>query len=121
MKKIQTIKLSRQELLNEIKFIISLFESIDEKESLLMLGWGCDLSIDDLYKTKKVRIDELELKIFAYEKDNKLRIGSSDIFISSINNDFKFLLCHESDIHFETSEKSYYKTVLKHWMDTGLI
>jgi hypothetical protein len=90
------------------------------KHLLVKYGWGCNLDIDSLWRDIAVETDGLVSFAHLSESQGIYRLGSSDLIIEDNYHSFRFLLCHESDIHLETHNESLIEAILYGWNLRGL-
>jgi len=95
--KYHTRTLDRSELLDELAFVSTRLMEMGVIEVDFMLGWGCLLPIDLMWKGRLVPADDLRTLVTEAERGGKLVIGEGDVWVTL--KDFSFLLCHEGDVH----------------------
>jgi hypothetical protein len=85
-----------------------------------MYGWACNLPIDELWKVHAVPSLSLYNFIHESERDGLLVMGESDLFIGDNQETTYFLLCHEADVHFVSSDQHRLACVIQSWKPKGL-
>jgi hypothetical protein len=66
-----------------------------------------------------VRNENLKGYIAKLEQQGIFRLGSSDLWIEAAENKAKYLLCHESDMHFQSSDVELIRRVIRRWLHQG--
>lgn len=99
---ITSYPLSLKQLKKILPFIFSFFEQLNQV--YLMYGWECD--VENQYEYFLVPTKDLEGFISISMDEKKFKLGISDLYIKDKNDEFELLLCHESDIHLKSSNKS---------------
>src|SRR6266571_4069447 len=68
-------------------------------------GHGCSLPVDQLWQPREINAIELQSFIEASIRNGVFRFGRCDLHIEDREETLEFRLCHESDIHFESTEQ----------------
>jgi hypothetical protein len=100
--------------------IIDLLRSWGRARVGVLYGIMCNLPVDDLWQTVEIDTAELETYIQQSVQDGIFEFGSSDFFIEDLAESLTFRICHESDIHFESSSEELVKQVLTLWHEEGI-
>lgn len=115
--KIATKPITPECIKNEIDYIISFFQENKSEKIYVCYGWKCEAK--NQYKDIKLKIEDLKSFIENSEKNNIFILGKSDLYIADSKKENEFLLCHESDIHFESKNSKMISKVRKHWKVEG--
>jgi hypothetical protein len=115
-----TQQLDNAKLAAQLRLIAELCVEFDPSGLDVSYGWACKLGIDDLYKDHRVESDRL-LDFVEESTDRGIFIlGQSDLYIHGAGVGFSFRLCHESDIHFESTDLALASRVVSVWKAAGL-
>ena len=82
-------------------------------------GWGCNLPTDQLWQTIQMDLSHLREFIEMSRKNRILDLGASDLHVSDLDRRWNFKLCHESDLHFVSSNRQILEDVATMWDRMG--
>lgn len=111
--RIATAQLDNNDLNAIIDYLILFFSKNKSVEVNIMYGWDCNT--ENLYTDIKTRVEYIKLFIQKSEIDGIFTLGKSDLYIQSLDGQFGFQLCHESDAHFEAKDMNLLEKVEKDW------
>lgn len=111
--KIATSPMKDIQLREIINYIVLFFISQNRKKAIVYYGWDCET--ENLYEKNEIDVSQLKSFIQASEDKKIFFLGRSDFYIESLKNDFEFLLCHESDVHFSSKNIQLAKHLEKDW------
>jgi hypothetical protein len=82
-------------------------------------GYGCNLPMNQLWQATE--IDAMHLDAFVTDgvRSGIIKIGSCDLHIEDREKTIEFRICHESDVHFESTNKGLVDQVVKLWLGEG--
>ncbi len=83
-------------------------------------GFGCNLSVEDLWRPEEVHLSELDAYIQHSDRVGIFRFGECDLHIEDAAERLEFVLCHESDIHFASVDEIPVRQVIALWRGEGL-
>ena len=115
--KIITSILNLKQLEDNIDYIINFFKANKQENIIIMYGWDCET--DQQYVDIKKNINNLKKFIKNSHEKKIFNLGKSDLYITAKNKKSEFLLCHESDIHFESKDLNLVKRVKNYWIKKG--
>jgi hypothetical protein len=121
LQELATGPLDTNGLVDSISGIVAFFEERRGTRVRIMLGIGCHLPIDDLFRWEEIALDEVKGFIDQKRERGFFELGSCDLFIEDIEGTAAFRLCHESDVHFATLDRALADRVLREWKGRGLI
>lgn len=105
------------QLEKSIKEIVAFFKQDKINQSVIMYGWEC--KTEEQYVDIEVPVSEIEDFIAKKQADGIFELGKSDLYVSDSEKTFKFTLCHESDIHFESDTSEMVEKMRQEWSDKG--
>lgn len=85
----------------------------------VMYGFDCKLPTDQLWQVQEVETSGLDGHIERSIRDGIFLPGLSDIHIEDLETSFGFKLCHESDLHFESTQPWMVEQVVACWRAQG--
>jgi hypothetical protein len=83
------------------------------------LGWGATLPTEQLWHQVEVAPKDIPALIRESEAKGVIRLGTSDLIIRSKERAINFTICHDSDIHFVSSDEDLLRTVTALWRAKG--
>jgi hypothetical protein len=97
----------------------------------LLLGWGHDrvsvtfgygtkLPMDQLWIPKEIDTSSIGAFVDGAVRKGIFEVGGSDLHIEDRQETLEFRLCHESDIHFESTDQGLVEQVITFWRGRGL-
>lgn len=84
-----------------------------------MYGYGCPLAVDELWQPEQVRTADLRSFVEESEQKGAFRLGEGDLHIEDSLGTLMFTSCHESDIHFESTQPAFVDEVVASWGSKG--
>src|SRR5665213_3848999 len=117
-----------EEIVTNPRTLQQLEESVPEFVNLLLAlgaqvnvecGYACNLPIDDLWQTTQMDPSHLQEFIEASRKNRTLDLGASDLHVSDLEGSWSFKLCHESDLHFVSTDRKLLEHVATRWHRSG--
>jgi hypothetical protein len=121
IRSVRTTTLSKEQMREGINDMVATLRSLSVDEVSAVCGWACRLSQDELWQSHPVAVKELKNYVEQLEQRNIFELGSSDLFIELPQADVKFMLCHESDVHFESSDPVLIRRFIGSWLERGHI
>jgi len=82
-------------------------------------GWGCNLPTDQLWQTTLIDFSDLQNFIESARKSGIFKLGASDPHVSDLDGRWSFTLCHESDLHFVSSDRQLIEQIAAMWNSSG--
>ena len=116
---IRTGLLNIEQLRAELETVIERLKSKDVQQVTVMYGFDCELDQDELYKEITVAVNDINTFIARSESEEIYKFGDNDFYIMAKPLDIKFLFCHESDVHFTTSDKGVFAQIKEEWLNMG--
>jgi hypothetical protein len=116
MTEYRTKPLSREQLFEELVYVVRALRDLGSTECNVMFGWDSHLPIDNMWKDRTTRIEDIVNYLVQSENQGTIAIGRSDVFIQASN--FEFVLCHESDIHVN-GDSDLVPHCLERWTSCG--
>ena len=113
-----TQTLSQDEMKDQPRMIYDFFCNKGSNKLVFTLGFGAPG--EDMYKPRKIKLDNLSKVLADSISRGKFRLGSNDLYIEDDNKKFRFTLCHESDVHFSSKDLSVLEEVEAIWMEMNL-
>jgi hypothetical protein len=86
---------------------------------LVAYGFRCNCPDDQLYKHVSMSLENLRLFIAEAESLGYYRTGKDNLHVEDDTGRTEFLLCHESDIHFISDDKSLVDRLNAMWLAAG--
>ncbi len=114
---ILTESLAPPELAKGVASIIEYVRSMDADQIEVMYGFGCNT--DHLYETMIIPVQELQRFLEDSADKQVFHLGDDDLHIKLREPKVEFLLCHESDLHFEVNDVDGINAVRKLWQNLG--
>ena len=115
-----TQRLDGAALVQYLRLVADLCVALDPSGLDVSYGWACDLEIDELYRDHRIESHGLLDFVEDSTRRGAFTLGESDLHIRGAGIDFEFMLCHESDIHFESADPELVRRVASAWKATGL-
>lgn len=106
--------LNRNKLREELTYIITFLKNHSSRANY-MYGLACNVDIEEQWKHFPISIDDIDEKVSELIDKGIFNYCDSDLYISDGDNKFKFLLCHECDVHFESEDLVLVKLVRNDW------
>ncbi|MCC2955168.1 hypothetical protein LK542_05990 [Massilia sp. IC2-477] len=103
-------------LLEELAFFCQATAVEGNGAAIVMLGWDCNLNIEEMWQDIPMSLDAVVDFVLAAERAGTLVIGKSDVFVDS--GGLQLTLCHESDVHIE-GEEAAAQPFLERWTGKG--
>lgn len=107
---------------NTMEAQLDYIESFLKKHStdaMYMYGIGCNVELDEQWKTIKIQLSEVKATVFKNIQDGLISFCESDFYIYDGDEKYNFLLCHECDIHFESKSDELVASVKNDWENMG--
>jgi hypothetical protein len=117
---IVTQQLDKAPLEAQLHLVAELCAAFDPSGVNVSYGWACELNIDELYTDHLIESHRLLDFIDESIRQRVFTLGQSDLHVHGARIDFSFRLCHESDVHFESSDMALVNRVLSAWKTAGL-
>lgn len=114
-----TEALSQPQILRQIEDMGNLLGSIGTERVTVEYGWGCKLKPADLWQPVEVDIEGLSKFVADASRSGIYTAGSADLVIRDPQGRFQLLFCHESDIHFKSSDPRMTSRVRDRWRNEG--
>jgi hypothetical protein len=109
--------LASEQMWEELKYLTRTLSASGYSEIAVYWGWGCELPIDDLWKTEVIPVARLIEHAERGAGAGLFRMGSGDLFVVAPDKTFKFQFCHDSDLHFETSRDDLFRSLRDRWIE----
>lgn len=117
---IQTSQLEIPQLESEVIWICDFLAEIGLPLFQVMYGWGCNVDEQyGLWQNVPVQAGELYAYVHSCRRSGAFELGNADLRIQSPDSDLEFLLCHESDVHFEADNNELIEAVRTVWIGRG--
>ncbi len=107
-------------LAKQLDSIVELCARFSPETVVVLYGWACNLDTPDLWQKMPTPTAALRTFIRASMERGVYDLGESDLYIQDTDESFRFLLCHESDIHFRSLDQTLVDIVEAAWQDAGL-
>lgn len=117
--KIQTGLLNIDQLKTELEIVIDRFKSKNVQQVTVMYGFDCELDQDELYKEITIDVNDINTFIKRSENEGIYKFGDNDFYIMAKPIDMEFLFCHESDVHFTSSDNGIFAQIEQEWEHEG--
>ena len=83
-------------------------------------GFGCNLPIDRLWQAIEIATPQLAFFIERSLREGTFRYGRCDLHIEDLQETLEFKLCHESDVHFASTDPNLVEQVITLWRRDGI-
>jgi len=100
--------------------IAELWARFSPETVVVLYGWACNLDVPDLWQEMPTPTPALRAFIRASMERGVYDLGESDLYNQDPHESFRSLLCHESDIHFRSTDESLVNIVEAAWQDVYL-
>lgn len=107
-------------LAEQLDSIVELCARFSPETVVVLYGWACNLDTPDLWQEMRTPTAALRALIRTSMERGVYDLGESDLYIQDAGESFRFLLCHESDIHFRSLDESMINIVEAAWRGAGL-
>ena len=107
-------------LAQQLDSIVELCARFSPESVVVLYGWACNLDVPDLWQEMPTPTSALRAFIRESMERGVYDLGESDMYIQDPDEIFQFLLCHESDIHFRSTDQALLNIVKAAWQDAGL-
>jgi hypothetical protein len=121
IEEVRTEPLPVEQLRGNIPDIISFLLSLGYERVTVTYGFGCNLPIDRLWKPVETHTGQLSAYIERSEQEGVFQLGRCDLHIEDAQNTLEFRLCHESDIHFASTDRTLVEQAIALWQKRGLV
>ena len=74
---------------------------------------------DDVWKSHPAKLGEIPSIIENWIQDRIFEFGEWDLYLQDTDNKYRFLLCHETDIHFFSEDDKAIQEIKKVWESKG--
>ena len=118
--KIVTQQLDDATFATQLHLVAELCAAFDPSGLDVSYGWACRLGIDELYTDHRIESHRLLDFVDESTRQGVFTLGQSDLHIQGADIGFSFLLCHESDVHFESADLALVTRVVAAWKAAGL-
>ena len=116
---VRTQPLTVDQLRERVPEISTLLRSWGYERITVMYGSESNLLMDDLWRPMEIDTLALPAWIERTQREGIFRYGRSDLHIEDLQKTLEFLLCHESDIHFASTDQSRVQEVITLWRAKG--
>ena len=116
---IRTGLLNIEQLKTELETVIARFNSKNVQQVTVMYGFDCELDQAELYKEITIDVSDINAFIKCSESEGIYKFGDNDFYISVKPLDMEFLFCHESDVHFTSSDNEIFAQIKQEWQNEG--
>jgi len=114
-----TQTLTTEQIRNELGYIVDFFRAHGTEELTVRYGWSCNLPMDELWQDIATTAEGLPRLVERSIADGLYPIGDADLFIRDRPGRVEFLLCHESDVHCESTDMEIVEQVKQQWQKRG--
>jgi hypothetical protein len=83
-------------------------------------GYGSKLPMNKLWIPTEIDTSSIGAFVESAVRKGIFEVGHSDLHIEDRQETLEFRLCHESDIHFESSNQGFVEKVITLWRGRGL-
>ena len=104
----------------EIDGLVRFLQDKGKHELIVSYGWGCDLDMNDLYQEIPLPLSGLREWITQATVSGIFTLGEGTLHIRSQDNEAKFEICHEMDIHLTTNNPELAQEIGAEWAGHGL-
>lgn len=111
--------LSIQQLRDSVSDIARFLASVGRGPFSVEYGWGCNLPTNDLWHPIEITPAQLEEFVERSENEGSFKLGACDLIIGDQAARFSFIICHESDLHFTSSDRDLQEQVSTLWREKG--
>ncbi len=108
-----TQTLTHDEMEDQTRMIYKFLEHKRIDKLIFTLGFGAPSA--DMYRPRNIKLENLARVIKENISQGKFRLGDDDLYIKDENKDLRFILCHESDVHFTSINISILEEVESIW------
>jgi hypothetical protein len=115
---IVTNPLTLQQLEKSVPEIVNLLLALGAQVNV-ECGYACNLPIDELWQTMQMDLSHLQDFIERSRNNRIFELGASDLHVSDLERRWSFKLCHESDLHFVSSDRELLEYVAMTWNRRG--
>jgi len=115
---IVTNPLTLQQLETSVPEVVNLLLALGTQVNVVY-GYACNLPIDELWQAMQMDLSHLKDFIAKSRKDEILALGASDLHVNDLEKRWSFKICHESDLHFVTSDRMLLEQVAALWSHRG--
>jgi hypothetical protein len=114
---IVTEELEPSQLEAEMPFILQWLQRCGVQELNVSFGVGCALPPERLWKPLPVQTRDLPEVVRGAIAAGAFAFGRADLYLHG--QDFAFIFCHESDLHFRSDDASSVEDVRREWTARG--
>lgn len=113
--------LNRECFFSEINHLVNFLKSFEIEGVKVAWGWGCKMDLDSLWAYSEIHVVDLPSFILKGVDEGIFTPNECDFFIASLEGRFEFKFCHESDIHFVTSDPKMAELVEDSWRKRNML
>jgi hypothetical protein len=99
----------------EIDEFVTFLNTKGINDLTVMYGWACNLNYKELYQKIPLATEKLKQFIVQSIENGVYKIGQCDLFIQTNQDELEFVLCHEADIHFKTTNALLVQEMKSNW------
>ena len=108
--------LTEEQFLKEIEEMPELLSQLGINYVLISFGYGCNEDLEDLWKERQISVDDIADFLQQNIDSGLFTPTTGDLFIKSNEHGTEILFCHESDIHFKTSNENAFQMKRNDWI-----
>ncbi len=83
-------------------------------------GWACNAEPVALWVDHRITSNALPEFVQRSMVSGIVELGGSDLHISGVDAEFRLTICHESDLHFESSDPELVARIAEAWAAEGV-
>ena len=121
LEEVRTEPLAVSQLTRAVPEIIDFLRSWGYDRVQITYGWGCRLPIERLWCPIQFDVSQLGVFVEAALREGMFQFGNSDLHIEDLQKKLEFLICHESDIHFASTDQNLVEEIIAKWLDRGFV
>ena len=116
-----TGRLTVEDLRVGLAGFVEVLASLGYRDLKVRFGWGCfNLSVDELWNPLPMKVDDLEEFVKQAEHAGTFEWGEGDLIVETSDDTVRMTICHESDLHCGTADRTVFDKMLAFWRAQGL-